>query len=302
MEMQQIKYFLAVCSERNFTRASKLCLVSQPSLTRAIKLLEAQFGGLLFRRERANSPLTELGEIVRPHLQEIWEQRHSAKAHAHEFLTVSSSRLKLGIMCTIAPALLINLLVRARHRHKTIKLEIIDGTTSDLEEQLACGRIGAAVYGKPEPDADARFDRVPLFRERMLIAMSKNHKLTSCAAMRFANLAGEQFIRRSRCEFNDFVGALLQRHKVECNTSFSTERDDWALELIGRGIGIGLLPEHTIKPAGIVARPLADLEIWREINLVTFKGRPHNQGLAALIHEARHGKLETRSSSGDRTA
>ena len=120
MEMQQIRYFLAVCTERNFTRASKLCQVSQPSLTRAIKLLETEFGGLLFRRERAHSPLTELGEIVRPHLQEIWEQSHSAKTHAQDFMSVSSSRLKLGILCTISPAPLIDLLVRARHRHQTI--------------------------------------------------------------------------------------------------------------------------------------------------------------------------------------
>ena len=92
MEMQQIRYFLAVCSERNFTRASKLCRVSQPSLTRAIKLLEREFGGPLFRRERGDSPLTELGEIVRPHLSEIFAQSHSAKAHAHEFMSISSSR------------------------------------------------------------------------------------------------------------------------------------------------------------------------------------------------------------------
>ena len=48
MEIQQVRYFLEVCSERNFTRAAKKCGISQPSLTRAIKLLEAEFGGNSF--------------------------------------------------------------------------------------------------------------------------------------------------------------------------------------------------------------------------------------------------------------
>jgi DNA-binding transcriptional LysR family regulator len=89
MEMHQIKYFLAICSERNFSRAARLCRVSQPSLTRAIKLLEAEFGGLLFRRTRGHSHLTALGEIVRPHLQKVWEKREAAITLAREFAATS---------------------------------------------------------------------------------------------------------------------------------------------------------------------------------------------------------------------
>jgi LysR family transcriptional regulator, hydrogen peroxide-inducible genes activator len=286
MEMHQIRYFLAVCSQRNFTRASKFSRVSQPSLTRAIKLLEKEFGGPLFRREGANSPLTELGEIVRPHLREIWEQSHSAKAHAHEFMSVSSSRLGVGIMCTIEPALLTNLFTRARSRHEAIALEIVDGTAHDLEEQLLAGRIGAAIYAKPEADIDARFNKIPLFREQLLIAISRKHPLANRAAIGIAGLAGEQYIRRHRCEFGDLFGALLKQHRIECRTSFSSERDDWALALIGSGFGFGLLPHHAIRRPDVVARPLAEHEIWREVSLATLRGRPHNKALGALVAEA----------------
>lgn len=89
MEMHQIKYFLAVCTERNSSRAARLCRVSQPSLTRAIKLLEAEFGGSLFRRSRGHSHLTALGEIVRPHLEKVWEKREAAIAIAREFAAAS---------------------------------------------------------------------------------------------------------------------------------------------------------------------------------------------------------------------
>jgi DNA-binding transcriptional LysR family regulator len=286
MEMHQIRYFVAVCSQRNFTRASKFCRVSQPSLTRAIKLLEKEFGGPLFRREGPNSPLTELGEIVRPHLREIWEQSHSAKSHAHEFMSVSSSRLRVGIMYTIEPALLTNLFTRARSRHEAIAIEIVDGTAHDLEEQLLAGRIGAAICAKAEADVDARFNKIPLFREQMLMAMPRKHPLANRVAIGIADLAGEQYIRCPRCEFNDLFSALLSQHGIEFGTSFSCERDDWALALIGSGFGFGLLPQHATKRPGVVARPLTDQEIWRQVSLMTLRGRPHNKALGALVQEA----------------
>jgi LysR family transcriptional regulator, hydrogen peroxide-inducible genes activator len=62
--MHQIRYFLAVAAELNFTRASERCNVAQPSLTRAIRLLEEGLGGQQFHRERANTHLSELGRIV----------------------------------------------------------------------------------------------------------------------------------------------------------------------------------------------------------------------------------------------
>lgn len=69
MEMHQVRYFLVVCEHLNFTQAARGCHVAQPSLTRAIQLLEKEFGGRLFHRERSRTHLIELGRIVRPYLQ-----------------------------------------------------------------------------------------------------------------------------------------------------------------------------------------------------------------------------------------
>ena len=291
--MHQIKYFLAVCSERNFTRAARLCNVSQPSLTRGIQLLEAECGGYLFHREHSNSRLTELGEIVRPHLLEVWEQSHAAKAHAREFAVVSRSRLRIGVMCTIAPALLVDLLARVRTNHKTIELQIVDGTPADLEAQLLAGQIAVAIYCKPESQAEIRLNYLPLFREQMLIVMSRDHRLANHTEIRIEDLAGEQYVQRSRCEFNGIVEGLVRARGVECEMSCSSERDDWALALIGCGFGLGLLPEHTIEHPAVVSRPLVDPRLWREVNLVTVKGRPHSKGLGAFVHEAMQVKWAT---------
>ena len=85
VEMQQIRYFLAVCETLNFTRAAEACNVSQPSLTRAIKALEEELGGPLFRRERNNTHLTGLGDMMRPHLSQVLVETEAAKDRARSF-------------------------------------------------------------------------------------------------------------------------------------------------------------------------------------------------------------------------
>jgi DNA-binding transcriptional LysR family regulator len=71
MEMSHVRYFLALCRERNFTRAARRCGVAQPSLTRAIKVLERELGGLLFQRLPAGAELTTLGAALEPHFAAI---------------------------------------------------------------------------------------------------------------------------------------------------------------------------------------------------------------------------------------
>ena len=82
MEMHQVRYFLAVARTLNFTRAAEECNVAQPSLTRAIKLLEGELGGDLFRRERPRAMLTPLGERMYPLLKQCYDSAQSARALA----------------------------------------------------------------------------------------------------------------------------------------------------------------------------------------------------------------------------
>ena len=82
MEMQQVRYFVALADTLNFTRAAEKCNVSQPALTRAIQQLEHEFGGPLFHRERGNTHLSELGRMMLPYLQTVDEQTKAAREQA----------------------------------------------------------------------------------------------------------------------------------------------------------------------------------------------------------------------------
>ena len=81
MEMQHVRYFVALAGTLNFTRAAEQCNVSQPALTRAIQQLEHELGGPLFHRERGNTHLSELGRMMLPYLQTVEESCRAARDH-----------------------------------------------------------------------------------------------------------------------------------------------------------------------------------------------------------------------------
>src|SRR5512133_3841444 len=87
MQMHQIRYFLALCVERNFTRAARRSGVSQPSLTNAIIALERELGGALFHR----NPLTALGDAIRPYLNRIAQNADHAREAAQALVDVQSA-------------------------------------------------------------------------------------------------------------------------------------------------------------------------------------------------------------------
>ena len=146
--MHQIRYFLAVCETLNFTRAAEACHVSQPSLTRAIQALEDELGGPLFRRERNNTHLTGLGEMMRPHLGQVLIETDAAKERARSFGRLEDVELKLGMMCTIGPHRFVPFLQSFRERHPKVRLAVRDGSSDELRERLAKGELDVAIYGR----------------------------------------------------------------------------------------------------------------------------------------------------------
>jgi LysR family hydrogen peroxide-inducible transcriptional activator len=154
MEMHQVRYFRAMCEELNFTRAAARCNVSQPSLTRAISNLEKEFGGLLFNRERSNTHLTELGRVVKPYLDQVYEQAATALAHARKFENARSVELRLGLMCTIAPTQFVELVSQMSSAHPDIHIEIADSNAGNLDSKLSMGELEVAIYCRPERTRD----------------------------------------------------------------------------------------------------------------------------------------------------
>ena len=286
MEMQQVTYFRALCEELNFTRAARRCQVSQPSLTRAIRLLEEEFGGPLFHRERNHTHLSELGQIVKPHLEQIFEQATAAADQARGFRDLKMARLKLGVMCTIAPNDLLHLLTAVRARHPGIQLEVADAVAEKISQDLQRGDGDVAILSQPEDEREPFLHYLPLFREQFMIGVHRDHKLAQRETLHVADLKGVPYLLRIHCEYGERARHVFGQQGLVNDTVYRSDRDDWILAMAAAGLGYAFLPAHCLTHPQVVARPLVEPEFWREVCLVTVRGRPHSPAVGALVHEA----------------
>src|SRR2546425_9001206 len=134
MEMHQVRYFLAVARTLNFTRASDECNVTQPSLTRAIKQLEGELGGDLFRRERPHSQLTELGERMHPLLKQCYESAVGARVLSTSFKSGEGGSLRLAISHATDLGLLVPHLKELKRLFNRLEFRLLRGTGIEVAE------------------------------------------------------------------------------------------------------------------------------------------------------------------------
>jgi DNA-binding transcriptional LysR family regulator len=286
MEMQQIRYFIALAKELNFTRAAEACNVSQPALTRAIQGLEAELGGPLFHRERAATHLSELGRMMQPYLASILEQSMAVKERAKAYEKADHIELKVGAMCTIGPSVLSEFIVRFYAQFDGVGLTIQDATGAMLPDQLLKGELEVGLFGLPEP-LDERLHALPLFTERFVVVLPKDHELAKKDKVRFADLNGLPYVNRINCEMGESVRPLLQQQGIACPMVFRSERDEWVLGMIKAGLGWGFFPEFCAFPPDVVVRPLVEPAVARTISLVTVRGRPHSPAVGAFVRGAK---------------
>ena len=213
MEFQQVRYFVALCETLNFTRAAEQCNVTQPSLTRAIQALEAEFGGPLLHRERNNTHLTDLGHIVRPYLEALMTQIVTAKTRASEFAQIKDVSLAVGMMCTIGPQRLIGLMKKYRDQYPGVYITLRDANGKTLQKLLDEGEIDVAVLSFPGETPD-RFHAQPLYSERFVIAFAEGHEFEKLNAVRLRNLHQKLYLSRVNCEFGEYMLELYRQNCV----------------------------------------------------------------------------------------
>ena len=175
MEMHQVRYFLAVTRLLNFTRAAEECNVAQPSLTRAIKQLEEEFGQELFRRERNLTHLTEFGRRMTPFLQQCYDSALAAKTLASSLKKGAVAPLALAISRCVSLSLIVSQLTELSRVFDGLELRFLRGARDDIAEYLKKGEADIALAG-PLGEAWDRLESWPLFTERVQVAVSNTHR------------------------------------------------------------------------------------------------------------------------------
>lgn len=284
MKLSQISYFLRVCDTLNFTRAAEQCYVSQPSLSAAIHKLEEELGGLLFDRSGKQVSLTQLGESMRVHLGRIEEAKKAATTAASSIVQGKPDAVKIGVMCSVNPGKLLPIYEKLDQKFRDTEILVRDVWESKAAELLLAGGLDCILMGYTV-ELDARFDITGLGKESVVVTVNPSHRFAGCESVALADLQGEHYIDRLRCEFREQFFDDLRQCNTEVQVIIRAEREDFVVDAVARGLGITMMPKMSADLAGLATCEITDKTIEREICIVTVKNRPRSPLLEELVSE-----------------
>ncbi len=222
--------------------------------------------------------------MVRPHLQSVYDHSKLAKRLSQEF--VRKWPLKLGIMNTISPNEIIDLIANIRTRHPEVELRLCDANAKELRARLLAGDLEVVIYALPGEEPDERIHSIPLFREQMVLAVHRDHRLAKTGSFPVQQMNGESYIHRMNCEFAGYADQILAEKGVTCKPVYWSERDDWTLAMVAAGLGFAFMPTNMVKHPGVIGLPVVEPEFWRQVSLVSVRGRRYSPGVGSLVREA----------------
>jgi DNA-binding transcriptional LysR family regulator len=274
--------YTALCETLNFTRAAEKCHVTQPSLTRAIKLLEDELGGLLFNRERNQTHLTELGRAMEPHLREVIEQARSARARAASFFALRTARLKLGVARGVSFHVLNDTLRRFVSSYPDTEIALHDDRASDLREALRRGDFELVLLPQRSLDLDD-LHYYPVGKDRLFAILPDGHELAALDEIPLEPLAEQPLVCGDGCPFWEAAERSFRDAGLGVTPKAIATRAEWLFELVAAGVGIGVAARHVDLPSGLVTQPVAGAALAHEINLTTKRGRLYSPPVKAFV-------------------
>lgn len=283
MEMQQVRYFLAVSRTLNFTRAADECNVSQPALTRAIQALEAELGGELLRRERLHSHLTELGQRMLPLLQQCYDSAMAAKALAVAIKKGEVQTLSIAVSLSVPMGTLAHHLSTLTGKCKGLRLKVHRGTPDQIAELLKSGQVELAVAGSLE-EAWERLDRWQLFSEPFTVVLNRAHKFSNLDRIGIDHAAGEPILINRACEGSSVVVAHLADKSGRTVTIHEVESEPDLIDLLEANLGISIAPASTVRTTNLRAIELDGLAVNRTVLVYSVAGRQRSQVCTTLLN------------------
>ncbi len=260
MTLTELKYIVAVARERHFGKAADACFVSQPTLSVAVKKLEEELELKLFERSANEVTVTPLGEEIVRQAQSVLEQASLIRDIAKRGKDPLAGALKLGVIYTIGPYLLPDLVRQMITHTPQMPLMLQENFTVKLLEQLRTGEIDCAILAEPFPDTGLALAQ--LYDEPFFAAVPTTHKLARQATVSTEDLMQETMLLlgTGHC-FRDHVlevcpeFARFSSNAEGIRKSFEGSSLETIRHMVAAGMGVTLVPRLSI-PAEALALKL----------------------------------------------
>lgn len=251
MTLTELKYIVAVARERHFGRAAEACYVSQPTLSVAVKKLEEELDVKIFERSAGDIAVTALGQDIVRQAQSVLEQAAAIKEIAKRGKDPLAGTLTLGVIYTIGPYLLPELVHHAIARTPQMPLMLQENFTVRLLEMLRTGEIDCAILA--EPFADTGLAVAPLYDEPFMAALPSIHPLAERKSVSTAELKNETMLLlgTGHC-FRDHVLEVCPEFARYASNAEGIRRtfEGSSLEtikhMVSAGMGVTLVPRLSV--------------------------------------------------------
>jgi len=299
--LRQLRYLDALARHHHFGRAAEACSVTQPALSMQIRDLEQELGVELVERRSGDATLTETGlEIARRGQQMLLAARDLADFARHQN-RILSSRLKLGIIPTLAPYLLPKVLPVLQSRFPDLPLELRETQTKILLEELARGDLDAVMVALPLPNPE--FETIQLFEDRFLLAVPTGDALPETARVSPDAIDRRRLIllEEGHC-LRDQALAFCNAAPSDAPLSLGATSLTTVLQMVASGYGVTLVPEVAvdveIRDERVKLLRFAAPQPSRVIGLAYRKTSPRKPDFVALAETT----VETLALKGRRKA
>lgn len=285
MEMQQVRYFISVAKTLNFTRAAEECCVTQPALTRAIKLLEFELGGDLIRREGRHTHLTDLGNKMLPMLRQCHEAAIAAKTLAKAVSRGEVSSLSIAVARSLDSALIMGPLQEMYPAFPGIQIKLKRGNASEIAGMLKSGEVDIAMGG-PLGETWDRLEAWPMFSESFGLVVGSGHALAmrNDVELDVELIREEQFLLFSGLDLTDYERERLNNAGVNLNSAHEVDSSQDLEALVSAGFGIAVAPKHALRSTSGLSLNLPSLDLQRTVAVYTVAGRPRPREAAAFLN------------------
>ncbi len=261
MTLTELKYILAVARERHFGKAADACFVSQPTLSVAIKKLEEELDVKLFERNANEVSVTPLGEEIIQHAQRVLEQAAEIKEIAKRGKDPLSGALRLGVIYTIGPYLLPDLMKQVMKKTPQMPLMLQENFTVKLMEMLRAGEIDCAILAEPFPDNGLA--TAALYDEPFMAALPFKHRLGKQESITAEQLKNETMLLlgNGHC-FRDHVlevcpeFARFSSNAEGIRKSFEGSSLETIKHMVAAGMGVTLVPRLSVPEEALSEQPM----------------------------------------------
>lgn len=275
MDIRNLECLIEVARHKSFSKAAEMMYISQPSISRAIKELEVQFGTVLFYRDTKSVDLTDAGETILKQAQQIVSSFQNITSELGALEKKQSGKIYIGLPPITAITAFSHLLSSFKQTYPHINIHLYEFGPKKIETAIQDGLLDIGIF-TPDEDNDS-YNKIWFEQDPLEVVMHPTNKLTQYEVIDYEKLSEEQFIiYNSDYHLRDMIIHECKQAGFQPKIILETSQREWMTQMVMDNLGIALLPSKICKSFDdkvLVSRPLADPKVWLRLAFVWKKGR-----------------------------